>query len=125
MRRSFSMAKVRINRVRFSALASSLVLAACSAGNPTDSVEQSQESLLGDALPGIAAAAFAEAKANFQAVEGLSDGLGPIFNERACGSCHTNGQTGGAGEQIERRYGTFDNVFAGRLRPARAVRRLV
>jgi len=63
----------------------------------------------GDALPGITATDFAAAKANFAQVEGIADGLGPVFNEKACGNCHTQGATGGAGVQIERRFGRFDN----------------
>src|SRR5882672_7424639 len=63
----------------------------------------------GDPLPGISATDFAAAKTAFQTVEGLDDGLGPVFNEKACGNCHTQGATGGAGLQIERRFGRFDN----------------
>jgi CxxC motif-containing protein (DUF1111 family) len=63
----------------------------------------------GDPLPGISATDFAAAKAAFATVEGLDDGLGPIFNEKACGNCHTQGSIGGAGVQIERRFGRFDN----------------
>jgi CxxC motif-containing protein (DUF1111 family) len=63
----------------------------------------------GDPLPGISASDFAAAKANFAAAEGVADGLGPVFNEKACGNCHNLGATGGAGNQIERRYGRFDN----------------
>ncbi|MEP6652585.1 MAG: di-heme oxidoredictase family protein [Myxococcales bacterium] len=66
---------------------------------------------LGSHLPGISDADFAAAAANFAAVEDLSDGLGPIFNERACGACHTNGALGGAGENTERRFGTLRNGF--------------
>jgi CxxC motif-containing protein (DUF1111 family) len=39
------------------------------------------------------------------AVEQITDGVGRIFNERACGKCHTEGAI--AGVQIERRIGTF------------------
>lgn len=67
------------------------------------------QSLIGDSLAGITAADFATAKAAFQTVEGLDDGLGPIFNEKACGNCHTQGASGGAGVQIERRFGRFDS----------------
>jgi CxxC motif-containing protein (DUF1111 family) len=63
----------------------------------------------GDPLPGISSTDFAAAKANFAATEALADGLGPVFNEKACGNCHSLGATGGAGNQIERRYGRFDN----------------
>src|SRR5437868_814162 len=44
--------------------------------------------VVGDALPGISAADFAAAKAAFNTVEGIDDGLGPVFNEKACGNCH-------------------------------------
>lgn len=65
--------------------------------------------LLGDALPGTDPTAFAAAKTNFVSTESNSDGLGPIFNEHACGNCHQNGATGGAGQNIEQRYGTIIN----------------
>jgi CxxC motif-containing protein (DUF1111 family) len=64
----------------------------------------------GDPLPGISSTDFAAAKAAFVTVEGLDDGLGPIFNEKACGNCHTLGSIGGAGVQIERRFGTFTSA---------------
>src|SRR5678816_2215084 len=74
---------------------------------------------IGDALPGTDLAGFAEAKAAFVTVEEITDGLGPIFNERACGNCHTQGAIGGAGTQIERRFGTtfFDFFFVQRFDP--------
>src|SRR5262245_60744149 len=56
----------------------------------------------GDPLAGITATDFAAAKAAFNTVEGIDDGLGPIFNEKACGNCHTQGAAGGAGVQFER-----------------------
>jgi CxxC motif-containing protein (DUF1111 family) len=69
---------------------------------------------LGDAVPGTNATMFAAARTNFNAAEGNPDGLGPIYNEHACGACHQNGASGGAGQQIERRYGTLINgVFNG------------
>ena len=74
-----------------------------------NSWEQQLTAVAGDPLPGTDAAGFAEAKAAFATVEGLDDGLGPIFNEKACGNCHTQGAIGGAGVQIERRFGRFDN----------------
>src|SRR6478735_1461298 len=80
----------------------------CSAGEG-DIVQSHSEALsLGDALPGTNATVFADARANFAAVEtAAADGLGPIFNANACGTCHQNGALGGAGEQIESRYGTL------------------
>ncbi|HEX3762392.1 MAG TPA: di-heme oxidoredictase family protein [Kofleriaceae bacterium] len=63
----------------------------------------------GDPLPGITATDFNNARASFNTQEGLDDGLGPIMNETACGHCHTQGSTGGAGVQIESRFGRFVN----------------
>jgi CxxC motif-containing protein (DUF1111 family) len=73
------------------------------------STDQAITAVAGDPLPGTDAAGFAEAKAAFATVEGLDDGLGPIFNEKACGNCHTQGAIGGAGVQIERRFGKVVN----------------
>jgi CxxC motif-containing protein (DUF1111 family) len=64
---------------------------------------------LGDRLSGISDADFQEAFDAFVTVEAIEDGLGPVFNEHACGNCHTEGAIGGAGVQIERRFGRFDN----------------
>jgi CxxC motif-containing protein (DUF1111 family) len=88
------------------------LLAGCAAdpADVDDDVElgatSSAVTAVGDTLPGTDATGFAEAKAAFQTVEQPIDGLGPIFNERACGNCHTQGSIGGAGTQIERRFGT-------------------
>ncbi len=64
---------------------------------------------LGDALPGTDASQFAAAKANFENTETQSDGLGPIFNQRSCSACHSNGATGGPGQNAEARYGTLNS----------------
>src|ERR1700755_851744 len=93
------------------ALAATLALplfgTAC--GNQQEEISSDTSFALGDALPGTNAADFAEAKLAFNTSENATDGLGPIFNERACGTCHQNGAIGGAGQQIERRYGTLTN----------------
>jgi CxxC motif-containing protein (DUF1111 family) len=69
---------------------------------------------IGDALPGTDPVEFAAAKANFAAEEEIEDGLGPVFNEKACGNCHGIPTIGGSGNQIERRYGSVKNgVFFG------------
>ncbi|HKW84351.1 MAG TPA: di-heme oxidoredictase family protein [Burkholderiaceae bacterium] len=68
-------------------------------------VASSEGAVLGDALPGTNAATFTAARANFAASENNTDGLGPIFNEHSCGACHSEGAVGGAGQNIERRYG--------------------
>jgi CxxC motif-containing protein (DUF1111 family) len=84
-------------------------LLATSCGNMTDDSSSSASAALGDALPGTNATKYAAAKANFGATETQQDGLGPIFNERSCGACHANGALGGAGQNVERRYGTLTN----------------
>ena len=48
--------------------------------------------IAGDALPGLSAAqlqSFNDGKTSFDEEESVEDGLGPIFNDRACGNCHT------------------------------------
>jgi CxxC motif-containing protein (DUF1111 family) len=78
-------------------------------GEDADTTSTEVGALLGDALPGTNGTTFAAARANFIATESAVDGLGPIFNEHACGNCHQNGAVGGAGQQIEQRYGTITN----------------
>src|SRR6187401_1845332 len=86
-----------------------LPLAATSCSELTDDATSTESHALGDSLAGTNGTLFAEARAAFAAVETVQDGLGPIFNERACGQCHSNSALGGAGQQIERRYGTLTN----------------
>lgn len=64
---------------------------------------------IGSALPGTDPDKFAEARENFIANEESEDGLGPLFNERGCGNCHSIPVIGGSGTQIERRFGSFEN----------------
>src|SRR5262245_45137930 len=101
--------------MRWKAVGQLCVLAAfaavgCAASNDDDFTVR-PSAVLGDRLPGLQAEAdlLDEAADVFSEAENINDGLGPIFNEHACGICHTNGAIGGAGEQIERRFGRFDN----------------
>lgn len=89
----------------------SLGLAGCSSSELDREVGTEQADIVGDTLPGLVADAdlLAEAEEAFAAVESINDGVGPIFNERACGNCHSNGAMGGAGENTERRFGRFNN----------------
>jgi len=89
--------------------AAALLFTASSCKDLGDDGQSSADFALGDALPGTNGTTFAAAKANFSAAEGAPDGLGPIFNERSCMFCHQTGAVGGAGENIERRYGTLTN----------------
>ena len=88
-------------------LALPLLGTAC--GDMKDDTATTESYVLGDTLPGTNAADFAEAKDAFNASENAADGLGPIFNERGCGTCHQNGAIGGAGQQVEARFGRVVN----------------
>ena len=100
-------------------LASLPPMLACS--TPPDAFEEDQEAIessahkptLGRALPGISASDFNNAKAAFARTSTPDDGLGPIYNEAACGACHAAGATGGAGEVSVLRFGRFrsDGTF--------------
>src|ERR1043165_10176705 len=96
-------------------LISGVAIAGCAADSPGEdeevsfaSTEQGLTAVVGDPLPGTDAELFAEAKGEFEVVATIDDGLGPIFNERGCAICHSLGATGGAGVQIERRFGKFN-----------------
>jgi len=86
-------------------------LAGCNGGEGAvaePELGQVEQALGGAALPGLTAAQttlFVDGKDAFEEVEGLDDGLGPVFNEKACGSCHDQGATGGPGNQFEVRAG--------------------
>ena len=112
MDRRIAPEKTLISLAAALACAGSLLAAAgCSSAADVgqENVSTTSEQLLGDALPGTNAATFAAAQSNFGAVENATDGLGPIFNANACGTCHQNGALGGAGQQVEARYGTLTN----------------
>jgi CxxC motif-containing protein (DUF1111 family) len=64
---------------------------------------------IGSTLPGTDAAEFDEALDAFADIENINDGLGPTFNERACGNCHTTPVIGGSGAQVEQRFGKVTN----------------
>jgi CxxC motif-containing protein (DUF1111 family) len=94
-------------RVKILLAATAIGAAGCGQGE--DEVVSTEAAVLGDAIPGTNATTFATARANFAAAENAVDGLGPVFNERSCGACHANGTVGGAGQNIERRYGRLTN----------------
>jgi len=89
------------------------LLAGCSlskADEPTTASTQAAATIpLGSHVGGVSDADFAAARDNFMLAESIEDGVGPVFNDVACGRCHTLGAIGGAGEQIERRFGRVVN----------------
>jgi len=48
---------------------------------------------------------FVADKEEFEGVEGVADGLGPVFNAQSCRECHQNPITGGASQVTELRVG--------------------
>ena len=55
---------------------------------------------------------FENDKAIFDEIEVIEDGLGPVYNDRACGACHQNPVTGAISQIMELRAGhTIDNTF--------------
>src|SRR5262245_30648886 len=52
--------------------------------------------------------AFKEGKEAFEEVEGIDDGLGPVFNGTSCAGCHFNPVVGGDSNVLEKRFGTTD-----------------
>jgi CxxC motif-containing protein (DUF1111 family) len=49
---------------------------------------------------------FNEGKDEFLDVETVEDGLGPVFNDVSCGTCHLVPAVGGGSDRIETRFGT-------------------
>jgi CxxC motif-containing protein (DUF1111 family) len=77
-------------------------------GLPEDVGSSSEALNVGSAIPGLTSAqlaAFNAGAAHFSEVETVANGLGPVFNEKECGTCHDEGALGGAGVQVETRAG--------------------
>jgi CxxC motif-containing protein (DUF1111 family) len=117
---------------RIAALASVILLAACADQQPsqeqemvdrTGATELGTTASFGDPLPGLSPdelALFQEGREAFQGVEGVADGLGPVFNEASCVACHLGpgSAVGGSNGRLETRFGkrnadgTFDPLAA-------------
>ena len=54
-------------------------------------------------------------------VETAEDGLGPVFNDVSCGSCHSLPAVGGGSARLETRYGKMTNGAVRSPRAASAV----
>jgi CxxC motif-containing protein (DUF1111 family) len=74
----------------------------------SDDLGSTAQALAGDSLPGLTveqSQEFADGLDAFNEVEDVAKGLGPVYNERACGNCHNVGGPGGSGVQFEQRAG--------------------
>ena len=63
---------------------------------------------IGDPLPRLSQAQlqrFHDGKAAFEEAEGPADGLGPVFNDVSCLSCHKAPATGGTSDRVVTRFG--------------------
>jgi len=109
------------NRGHFSSFLWVLVLSCAGCGGPEAGeppLASTAQALVGDSLAGLTStqrALFDAGRAAFLEVESVADGLGPVFNEKACGNCHSVGAVGGSGVQFEKRAGrltgtTFDSL---------------
>ncbi|HXF06003.1 MAG TPA: di-heme oxidoredictase family protein [Blastocatellia bacterium] len=107
-------------------LVMALLFVTCWAWAPSGEGTSRQESGagFGDPLPGLSAeqmALFLEGKEDFEEIEEVADGLGPVFNARGCAECHAVPVTGGSGITNEVRVGfrdvdgTFRDVPGGSL----------
>src|SRR5438094_5437745 len=68
----------------------------------------STSSLFGDPLPELSdreLALFEAGIDEFQEVETVENGLGPVFNEASCASCHSDPVVGGGSNRLETRFG--------------------
>lgn len=75
--------------------------------------QQTSSNQLGSPLPGLTSdqlTRFTQGQDAFSTVEGVTDGLGPVFNDNACAACHTamvSGApvVGGTNARVETRFG--------------------
>lgn len=68
---------------------------------------------LGDPLPGLTPTQLADFGAGldeFENQEDIEGGLGPVFNNVSCVSCHNSGGTGGASAVLVTRFGHRDSA---------------
>jgi CxxC motif-containing protein (DUF1111 family) len=54
------------------------------------------------------AARFQTGRARFDDTLSIAEGLGPVFNQNACGACHNAGALGGSGATLVTRFGLAD-----------------
>jgi CxxC motif-containing protein (DUF1111 family) len=74
-----------------------------------DSQKRPIRTTFGDPLPGLdpdQLARFQDGKDEFEQVEPLEEGLGPVFNDNSCAACHKVPATGGGSDTLETRFGT-------------------
>lgn len=98
---------------------------------PPTTPPPAQPAQFGQPLTGLSPvllALFNEGRDEFREPEDVQDGLGPVFNGRSCGECHSVPALGGGSEQLVTRIGAtvngrYDSLtqFGGQLLQARAI----
>jgi len=69
--------------------------------------DREQDTDFGDPLPGADLARFLAGREAFTEVEGVSDGIGPVFNNVSCVSCHDGPAVGGGSDVFSTRIGAM------------------
>ncbi|HEY7114781.1 MAG TPA: di-heme oxidoredictase family protein [Thermoanaerobaculia bacterium] len=111
------------SRVPFRSIAAALLLLGSLALVPTSGTSPPN---FGEPLRNLTAdqlARFDAGKDEFNEVETVEEGLGPVFNDVSCGTCHSAPAIGGGSDRLETRFGrlkrngTFDPLtqFGGSL----------
>lgn len=97
---------------RFFAVACASLLACSSPESLAPEVSERSQAIAcsncGQPLPGLTEAqlaAFLTGEEDFEEVEDVEDGIGPVFNEAGCANCHNAPAVGGSGAIIETRFG--------------------
>jgi di-heme oxidoreductase (putative peroxidase) len=77
--------------------------------NPAPSVEAARATDLGGPIGGLDAAdlaRFNDGRDEFEDEDDIEEGLGPVFNENSCATCHS-GPVGGTSGRLETRFGRW------------------
>ncbi|MDA1263828.1 MAG: hypothetical protein O2816_01975 [Planctomycetota bacterium] len=88
---------------------SAITLALCSVAGAQD-----LQSLLGEPVPGLTLAElqlFLDGRTVFATPLTEAEGLGPIFNDPGCGSCHNHPAQGGSATRVVTRFGKAGTPF--------------
>ncbi|HEY1434105.1 MAG TPA: di-heme oxidoredictase family protein [Thermoanaerobaculia bacterium] len=102
------------SRVSFRIAAAVFVVLALAALTPIGSSSSTPD--FGQPLGGLTAdqlARFQAGLSEFNSVETVEEGIGPVFNDVSCASCHSLAAVGGASAILETRFGTTgpDGLF--------------